>query len=99
MTALLEDLRSQFRAVSEAVTAMPEQVERRMSVRFERLEEQVGRLDHAVRQHSHDLRLGSAGIADLRQDLTKLRGEIEARQERARFEALEADAAGSGRGP
>jgi outer membrane murein-binding lipoprotein Lpp len=93
---LLEDIRSQNRATYEALSGQIEGLDRRMSARFDQLEERVTLLENVVRklyEEVHQLRLDvnqlRADVDQLRVDVNQLRSDFDKRTELSRLDALE----------
>lgn len=94
---LLEQMRSEQRAMFGAMNAWGERLERKFDARFEQVDQRLGNLEAAVLQNSRDIKQNTEDIrrlaselADLREEVRRLRNDFDTREEKARIAALEA---------
>ncbi len=100
---ILEEVRSQQKAMFEAITSMREEFTRTLNERFDAVELRLQALESAVRENSADIQKNSADIqknsedirrlfeitSELRLEIRSLRADFEQREDRARIAALE----------
>ncbi len=95
--ALLEDIRAQQQVMLEAIASMREELERKFGERFDGVDTRLKLLEESVRSNSAEIRKNSedirrlfGGLAEVSDEVRRLRADFDRREERSRIEALEA---------